>query len=424
MHKLWLIIKREYVTRVHTKGFVIGTIAFPLLFIGMLAFSVVAATRQADHTLKIAILDNAGGLATSIASRLNERLPNGQPAVEVARTFDQPHPEEELRQELVSQVRQGQLDGYLVVPKETLEGKPAELHTKNTGDIRLTVSMARAVSEAVIARRLSDQGIKIENLGNSLKEVDITLIKVTKEGETEEKGQTIATAIIVAMVLYMTLLIYGVATMRSVLEEKTTRIVEILVASVRPFQLLAGKVLGVAAVALTQYLIWSISGGLLASGGTVMAAALRPGVSIPRIHLPFSLLIYVFVFFLGGYLLYASLFAATGAMVSNEQDMQQAQMPVTMLIVTAIVLFSVIMRNPNSPLSIVLSMIPFFAPILMLLRIALQTPPFWQIALSLVLLALTTIGVVYFSARIYRVGVLMYGKRPSLVEVFRWLRYT
>jgi ABC-2 type transport system permease protein len=212
--------------------------------------------------------------------------------------------------------------------------------------------------------------------------------------------------------------------MRSVLEEKTTRMVEILVSSVRPFQLMMGKIIGIAAVALTQYLIWTASGSLLAGFGAGMAAALQPGTQLPKVHLPFALLAYVLFFLLGGYLLYASLFSAVGAMVSNEQDMQQAQAPVTLLIIVPVLLFGLVMRSPNSTLAVLLSSIPFFSPILMPLRIALQTPPLWQIALSVVLLALTTLGVVHISGKIYRVGILMSGKRPSLVELSRWLKYS
>ena len=213
-------------------------------------------------------------------------------------------------------------------------------------------------------------------------------------------------------------------TMRSVIEEKSTRIIEILIASVRPFHLLAGKILGVAGVALTQYLIWTVVGALLAAYGGLMADLVRPGASLPTLRLPAALLIYSVVFFLAGYLLYASLYAAIGSMVSSEQDAQQIQLPVTLMIVISLLLFKVILRSPNSPLAVTLSLIPFLSPILMVLRIAVQTPPFWQIALSLGLSLAATFGVVLVSARIYRVGVLMYGKRPSLIEVFRWLRYT
>ena len=224
----------------------------------------------------------------------------------------------------------------------------------------------------------------------------------------------------------MTLIMYGVITMRSVLEEKTTRTVEVLISAVRPFQLLMGKIVGVAAVGFTQYLIWMTSAALLASYGTAMASAVKPGAgsSFPQIHLPFALLGYLAVYFVLGYFLYASLFAAVGAAASNEQDAQQLQWPVTLPLVFGFIMFQGVLRDPSSTMSVVLSEIPFFSPILMILRLAAQTPPWWQVALSIALLALTTLGVVYFSGRIYRVGVLMYGKRPSVAELFRWLRYT
>ena len=299
-----------------------------------------------------------------------------------------------------------------------------EFHTRNPGDFQAVSSIRRAVDHAVISRRLSNRGIQIDNLSELVRGVDFTLVKVGKGGESEEKGQTFLTAVAVAMVLYLTLLVYGIATMRSVLEEKTTRIVEILASSARPFQLLTGKILGVAGVGFTQYLIWTITGALISTYGAAVAAAFRPGASVPQFHIPLSLLIYAVLFFLAGYFLYASLYAAVGAMVSSDQEAQQVQVPVTLLIVAAFILYPAVMRDPASRLSVVVSLVPFLSPILMIFRIALQTPPFWQIALSLALSIATTIGVVHVAAKIYRVGILMYGKRPSLVELLRWLKYT
>ncbi len=424
MRKVWLIIKREYLTRVRTKAFIVGTIAIPLFTIGLFAFSMIMATRQADRTLRIAILDEVGGLASPISRGLTEKLRNGQPAFQTVKIVEQPASPGKAREELRADVRTGRLDAYLVLSKGVLEEKGAEFHTKNPGDMTQLGSVRRAVSDAVIARRLEQRGIRLDDASQVVRGVDLRTIKDTEQGETEERGQTFLTAVMVATLLYATLVIYGVSTMRSVLEEKTTRIVEILVSSVRPFQLLIGKILGVAAVAVTQYVIWATAGGLVAAYGTTMASAFRPGASIPSFHLPVSLLAYAVLFFLVGYLLYASLYAATGAMVSSEQEAQQVQAPITLLIVVSFVLFNAVIRNPDSRLSVALSVIPFFSPILMVLRIALQTPPFWQIALALGLSLLTTLGVVQFSARIYRVGILMYGKRPSLVELLRWLRYT
>ena len=423
MRKVWLVVKREYLTRVRTKGFIFTTIALPLFSVGMLILPTILATRESDHTLKIALLDNAS-FAKIIAAGLTEKLKNGQPFFQLVRTLEQPQSDQKARDELADQVRRGLLDCYLVVPKEVLEKGVVEFHTQNPGDFQAVSSIRRAVDHAVISRRLSTRGIQIDNLSELVRGVDLTLVKVSKGGESEEKGQTFLTGFAVAMVLYVTLLVYGIATMRSVLEEKTTRIVEILASSARPFQLLTGKILGVAGVGFTQYLIWTLTGALISTYGVAVAAAFRPGASLPQFHIPLSLLIYAVLFFVAGYFLYASLYAAVGAMVSSDEEAQQVQLPVTLLVVAAFIFLPAVMRDPASRLSVVVSLVPFLSPILMTFRIALQTPPFWQIALSLALSIATTIGVVYVAAKIYRVGILMYGKRPSLVELFRWLKYT
>jgi ABC-2 type transport system permease protein len=424
MHKVWLIFKREYVTRVKTKGFIAATIGIPIFSIGIFGFSIFMATRQTDHTLKIAIVDDSGGLAQPIQSSLNGKLPNGLPAFDVVQILNQPASEDATRQELLSEVNAGKLDGFLVLPADTAEGHAAEFHTRNTGDFSLVGNIGRAVNEAVVARRLSDRGVHVDNVRALIHGIDLKLVKVSKQGEAEEKGQTFLIAIGLAMLLYMTLIIYGMVTMRSVLEEKTSRIVEVLVSAVSPFQLLAGKITGVAAVAFTQYGIWLTTAALLGAYGGAMAASLRPGAFVPSFHIPAHVLVAVAIYFLLGYFLYAALYAAIGAAASNEQDAQQMQIPVTLPLVMSFIMFNMVLRDPNSTASVVLSEIPFFTPIVMLLRISMQTPPVWQIALSIALLAATTLGVVYFSARIYRVGILMYGKRPSVVEIFKWLKYS
>jgi len=422
MHKFWLVMKREYVTRVRTKGFIFSTIAVPVLTVGILILQIVTATRQAGRTLNIAVLDQDGSLADSVIRGLDGKLNNGQPEFHIVQTLERPPAgsEENLR----AQVLNGQLDAFLVLPAKITGGKDsAEFHTRNPGEVTISSELSHAVSDAVIAQRLHARGVDVRDVAQLVEEVGLKVIKVGTHGETEEKGQTIVIGIVVAMLLYTTLIIYGVATMRAVMEEKTTRVIEILVASTRPFYLLAGKILGVAAVGLTQYAIWVTVGALVTVYGAAMASMVHAG-AFPALHLSGLMLGSTLIFFFAGYLLYASLYAAVGAMVSSDQEAQQAQMPVTMLIIAAVVLFNIILRDPNSPTSIVLSMVPFFAPILMLLRIALQTPPLWQIALCLGILGLTTAGLVYLAARIYRVGILMYGKRPSLAELAKWVKYT
>jgi ABC-2 type transport system permease protein len=422
MRKVWLVMKREYVTHVRTRAFVLSTILVPVLLIGYLLLIIALSTHRGGETLNLAIVDETGGLAAEVAAGLKEKLSSGRPAFRVVEELELP--QDSAKSALHNKILSGQLDAYLVIPKNVLGGADAEFYTRNPGDLTRTGLLRRAVGEAVVARRLGDQGIHVKDLAKVTEWVGIRLIKVTGQGETEESGQTLAVGIVVAMLLYGTLLLYGVSTMRSVLEEKTQHIVEILVSSVRPLHLLEGKILGVAAVGLTQYLVWAISGGLLLSYGAAMASTFGSGRASFNIHVPASLLIYAVIFFLAGYFLYSSLYAAVGAMVSTEQDAHQLQIPLLTPLIVSLVLLNVILRDSNSTTSVVLSMIPFFSPILMIFRITLETPPLWQIALSLLLLIVTTIGVMWVSARIYRVGMLMYGKRPSLVELFRWLRYS
>ncbi len=424
MRKIWLVVKREYLTRVRTKVFILSTVGLPLFSIGIFAFTMALADRKADHPIRISILDNLGGFAPQVLLSLDEKLPNGEPRFQLVRAWDRPASTKEAYQELTRQVRNGQLDGFLEIPKDVLIGKDATFHNLNGSDYETDRTIRRALNSAVIERRLADRGVHIDNLSHIMQPVDLNLVKVTTNGKSEENGQSLLVQLSIVMVLYITLLVYGVMTMRSVLEEKTTRIVEILASSVSTVHLLTGKILGVAAVGVTQYLIWMTTAALVSTYGAAAGAAFRPGAAAPNFHLPISYLVYPVIFFLAGYFLYASIYAAIGSMVSSEEELQQIQMPVTLAIVSCFILYPVIQRAPNSPLAIGLTMFPFSSPILMVFRITVQTPPFWQIALSLAICAATTVGVVRVAAKIYRVGILMYGKRPSLVELLRWLRYT
>ena len=422
MRKIWLIIKREYLTRVKTKGFVIGTFIIPLLGIGfMLLIGFLVSHRPAQNT-RLAIVDNAGGVAASVAGSLGGRAAQAGQQFTVLDSVERPASFDAAAEEFRKRINAGALDAYLVIPADL--GQPAELHTRNPGNFAVTGPLAAAVNQAVIERRLSARGIRVDDVGEIVRATNLKVIKVTKSGESVERGQTLFVAIGLVIILYMSLLMYGIITMRSVLEEKTTRTMEVLISTVRPSELLAGKILGVAGVAFTQFLIWAATVALLITYGAVMASMGNPGASSSGAHLPVSLLIFVVVYFAGGYFLYSAMFAAIGAACSNEQDAGQLQWLAMAPLVFCMSTYWLVMIDPTAPLAVILSEIPFFAPVLMPLRISLQTPPVWQIALSMGLLLTTTIGVIYASAKIYRVGILMYGKRPTLVELVRWLRYT
>jgi len=426
MRKIALVIKREYLTRVRTKGFLFGTFIVPIILVAMIVIPALIVSRQSDRTLKLAIVDGTGNLAGTVVQNLDQKLPGGAPAFRIARRVDNVRPADEprLRNELRGQVIRGELDGFLLIPRRALEGDAAAFHTRNPGDVALSSSVRRALDDAATAQRLKTRGLEVENVRSLLGGVKLTLIKVTREGEVVERGQTIALAIVLMLFLYMTIFVYGLATMQSVQEEKNTRVVEILASSIRSTHLLWGKMLGVGAVGFTQLAVWMGTGALLGAYGATAAAVFRPGVVLPRIQLPWSILAFIAIFFVAGYFLYASLYAAIGAMVSSTEEAQQVSTPINVLLGFSPVMLGLILRDPNSSTAVALSMIPFFSPVHMVLRITLQTPPLWQILLSILIIVATTSVIITFSARVYRVGILMYGKRPSLVEVVRWLRYT
>lgn len=422
MHKLWLIIKREYVTRVKTKGFVIFTVIVPLIGIGFTLLMVFVVSHQSSHAMRIAILDQAGGVAPSVVRGLRGRLSNGQPQFNVVEAIDRPADPDATQEDLRGRVNAGNLDGYLVIPGDL--SQPVALHTKNSGNFSLLGPIRSAVDEAVLEARLNSHGFHVDNVRSLLRTPGLQVIKVTKAGESLEKGQTLGVAIALVVLLYSSLVMYGIMTMRAVLEEKTTRTMEVLISAVKPSQLLAGKILGVAGVALTQFLIWGATVVVIGSYGAAMAAMSGAGSLVSAVHVPLSLMAWAVIYFLSGYSLYSSLFAAVGAACSNEQDAAQMQWLAMAPLVFTMLIYTVVLNDSTSRLAVILSEIPFFSPVLMPLRISLQTPPAWQLVLSVGILLASIAVVVFGSAKIYRVGILMYGKRPTLPELVRWLRYS
>lgn len=423
MRKIWLIVKREYITRVRTKAFILGTLALPILSVTILLISIFLSGGSSGNSMRIVILDEVGGIGDAVEKALADNKSTAQPRAQVVQVVEQSTPK--LEAYFNSQVTNDEIDGILVLPKGLLNGTAAaQFHTKSMHTVALIGSLEQAVTGAIISRRLSAAGKKAGAMKNFFKLARIQVVNPSLQREEDPGNTNFAIAIIAGMVLYMTLIVYGMSTMHSVMEEKSTRMIEILVSSIKPFDLLAGKILSVGAVALTQYLVWAVTVGVLFASATSVTAFVRPGAATPGISLSPGLLVYLIVFFLAGYFLYSALYAAAGAIVSNDEEARQAQMPLTLMILCSFMLFNVILNNPNSTLSVVLSMTPFLSPILMTLRVAMQTPPLWQIILALAFSIATTIYTIRLSAKIYRVGILMYGKRPSLKELRRWLRYS
>ncbi|MFZ0979167.1 MAG: ABC transporter permease [Candidatus Acidiferrales bacterium] len=421
MRKTWLIIKREYVTRVKSKGFVIGTVMVPLIGIVTVLLIGFLARHQSDKALRIAIVDNAGGMAEPTARGLGAVLSGDKPMFAITESIEKPVSPDATEHDLRAKVNSGALDAYLVIPSDL--NQSFELHARNTGNFGILAPLNGALNQALIEERLRARGIQVDDLKQISRGAQLEVIKVSESGESVEKGQTIGVAIGLVILLYTSLLMYGILTMRSVLEEKTTRTMEVLISSVQPFQLLAGKILGVAGVAFTQFFIWIGSLGLLLTYGAVMGSAMG-GTSFPSMHIPASIVIWTVFFFFGGYFLYSSMFAAIGAACSSEQDAGQLQWLAMGPLVFTMCVYWVVLTNPSSTSSIVLSEISFLSPVLMPLRISIQAPPVWQMILSVALLFATIFCAIWASAKVYRIGVLMYGKRPTVPELVRWLRYS
>ncbi|MFM2141202.1 MAG: hypothetical protein RLZZ25_1467 [Gemmatimonadota bacterium] len=428
MAKLWAVIRREYLERVRTKWFVIVTLFGPLFFGGIMilpAYLSVRSMREA-RVANIRILDATGtGLGVRIADRLAAPTLQG-PSPERA-PVDELRPAELAAREaeLIAQIQRKELAGVLVVDSATVSSGAARYAGRNAGSVGDIDVMEAAIRQSLLAFRLESEGIDAARAESLTKvRVRLTADRVTDEGLG---GSGIANTIFgfgVAFLLYFSIVFYGQAILRGVLEEKTTRVAEVIVASVSPDVLLAGKVIGVGAVGLTQQLVWVLSSvGFYTQRATIFGAMGikgMPQVGLPSVE-PFVLVALV-LFFLLGYTLYASLFAAVGAMVGSQEEAQQAAQPVIMLLVFSIIFAQPVLTNPNSRLAEIVSWVPFSAPIIMPMRMTATPIGAGEIIGSLLGVLLASVACVWVAARIYRVGLLMYGKRPGIGELMRWIK--
>lgn len=433
MKKILIIIKREFLVRVRTRAFLIGTIASPLLMLGLIVLPIFFATRGGGDR-RVTVLDQSGdpelfdAMDRSVQGKAGapEELNRRDPGVGTTRyiltrvVVARDENMEVFQQQYTLQADRDSDSTYLILRPGGLDNFEPEYYAKNTSDFSIG-TLERAINEAVSSLRLKRAGLDQSTITRYTKRVELNRKKITASGEVQEGGRAdFIVAFVMLFFIYISVLMYGLSVMRGVIEEKQSRIVEVVISSVKPTQMMLGKVIGIGLVGLTQIGVWALSALLLTTGGVSVFSA--RGMTMPRI--PISLLVYFVVYFVLGYFLYATLYAMVGSIVSSEDDAQQAQMPVTLLLVVPMVIFNLIIANPTSGSSIVLSMVPFFAPTLMMMRIAVVNPPLWEILLSMAIMVVTILGCVWIAAKIYRVGILMYGKRPNIAELGRWLRYT
>jgi ABC-2 type transport system permease protein len=435
MKKFLTVVKREYVQRVRAKMFIVSTILLPLV---MSLFGIVPAIILSIKTppLHVAVVDRTGKMYGQLRqSFLNERsedatsgntndrrdisrLAAGDFRFEEVSAGDRS--DEQIRADLDQRLRAREIDGYIILAPDFLTTGKTEFFNRNPGDVFSRGRLVSALNRALRQQRLIEANVDSRTREELFQPVEVQAVKIGAGGRERDSGESFALVFGVGFVMYIAILMYGQIILGAVIEEKETRIAEILFSSVKPFTLMMGKLVGVSLVALTQLTIWGLAFGAFALYGAGVLASRGISANIPNI--PFSQYIYFGLFFLLGYFVYATIYALVGSMVTTAQEGGQLAVPIVLILVVSFYVFFPVSRAPDSTFSFWVSMIPLSAPIAMLVRIVTQTPPFWQIALSLLIGFGSVLAIMWVAARVYRVGMLMYGKRASIPEALRWVR--
>ncbi len=412
MRNVWLIACREYLERVRTKAFLVSVLLFPLIL--TLAFGVPAyfASRHTPGTAHVDVVSADPALGTAFANAMQANGAASKTSITVLA------PSKDLRAMLDAAVDAHKISGYLWIPDTSDTQAEPEYISGSAGDLQKIAAMQGALRQAKMHEALEQSGLPPQQIERLLAPVSIHAVQRTS-GKTSSGAGTYIASLVLMFLLYGSLMGQGFAVSRSIIEEKNSRVFEVMLAIVTPEEMLAGKLLGVGAVGLTQTALWLLA-GLIFSAPGLAAVDASSGL---HLHLAPEAMVAFVICYVLGFFFYSALSATLGSMVSSEQELQQLNLLITLPLILCIVFFNVVLRDPSGTLATVLSLLPPFAPLLMYLRIAVQTPPAWQIGLSLALMLGGVWAAIWLAARIYRVGVLMYGKRPTLPELLRWLHY-
>jgi len=417
----WIVTKREFIASVRTRTFLLGTLFGPVLILGLLFLP--AALGGGGGERSIAIVDVPGqGMGEAVAAALRIAPPEEERTVfhtEVIRLEE--WNEEEVRRELAARVAERTLDGYLWLPGGVMDGDTAVYEGRNATNFAELGEIATAVQRAAQALRLRAVGIDPEALRDVFRPIPFEARKAGERAATGTAASAFFLAYILGFAVYLVVALYGNGVMQGVLEEKKDRIVEVVLSSIRAEQLMLGKILGIGGAGLLQVLIWTVFAALALRFGDTVAAAI--GLKLPPLpDVPARVAVIFLSFFTAGFLLYASMYAALGAVATSEPETRQLQFPIVLLLVLTFVAVVPILNDPAGRVAVVGSLIPFCSPILMPMRAALTEVPSRELAASLVLLVVTGMAAAWLGARIYGIGVLSTGRRPTMAEVLRWLR--
>jgi ABC-2 type transport system permease protein len=424
LRNVWVVTKREYVERVRSKAFLIMTILTPALMAMNVFLPTLFIGAKTGGTRSVVVVSSRPELADAIKTRLtrpkdkpsqDDRSPDLRYTVTTSTDMTEAN-----RQSLQKQIDQKQIDGFLWMDDASLNDHKLSYTARATNDFIEVATLRSAVRDVLVTDNLRARGVSADEVRAAMKPYDMETIQWAKgKGKSSAGDLQFMSVFFLGFAMYMVVLIFGIGVMRAVLEEKNSRVMEVLLSSVNAMELMAGKILGVGAVGLTQIFIW-ISLPALGAG---LGIATQLGAAVKKANYTLETGIYFAIFFLLGYLLYSTMCAALGAMVTSEQEAQQLQIFVMMPLILSLFLMFFAMRAPNDPRVVAVSMFPFAAPLVMYTRIVVQTPPFWQIASCIGIMIATIIAMVWVCGRIYRVGILMYGKKPTLPEIIKWVRY-
>jgi ABC-2 type transport system permease protein len=432
LRNVLLIARREYRERVRTRGFLITTIMIPLIMGGFVGGSIFFNSRTPSDT-QIAVVSSDTQLAVDLQTELERRqqpqlasiLPTQAHPTSPAQQKRQPRifvnamdPGPGTRAQLDNDLETGDLDGYLwITPAAATAGRPTFVYTPRPGAPSIRTTLADALRQVLLREQLAHRGVVAAEVDTMLQPVTI----VAAQGVPREDHESAEISVsVLFFVMYLVIMLYGMNVARSIIEEKTSRIFEVLLATIRPEAMMAGKIIGVGSVGLTQVGIWLAAVFVLAAS----AVGVHLGGDTLHIALTAPQVIFFLIYFILGYAFYSSIAAALGAMTNSEQELQQLNMFLVLPLLFCFVMLGTLLNTPDNTAARILALIPPFTPLLMYLRVCLGHPAPWEVALSIVLTLASIYGIIWVTSRIYRIGVLMYGKRPSLPEILRWLKYS
>ena len=439
-HKVITVIKREYITRVKTKGFLASILLMPvMMFIVMVLPSfMMTLQHKSDEIKTFVVFDETREIFSKMEAALDENPFFHHKGKRVYQLIEKPsdfNDNVEAKKQLNRQLEEKEIHGYIEIPQNVFERLRVNYYAKNITNFELQSTFRRVISQIVTNKRLEDKGYAAHEVRDLMRRIRFTEYAVTAETdavEGEERTMVkLGLTYVLTFSLYLFTLLYGASVMRSVLEEKTTRIVEVIISSVKPHQLLLGKIIGVCLVCLTMFLIW---GGC----ATLLLININPILGlfgIQELPLQFieitdiikstgpSAFICFLIYFVSGFFLFSTIYAVAGAICNSEEEAQQVATPLVMMLIIPFMLMFGLFRVPDSTLTIALSHIPLFSPLIMFMRISVLTPPLWEILLNIAVMIATILGAILVMGKIYKIGILMYGKRPTLSELWKWLHY-